>query len=343
MRLRYLDAARGVALVLMVVNHTARYWLNDDLARWPLIYLTTSAAGPTFLFLVGFVLPMSYRASAHPVRRAVQRAATLFAAGYVVNAVLASVQPLLGSNVLHTIGMAVLAAPLTRPLLERPLGRYAVAVAGVALYASFVLLYAPLTAWITAHPVVGWLAFWDFPPWPWLGVVLLGLALGAAAADLRDDAARDRFYGRLGWASLAMATGTLAYEWWWPASPRLTFSHDLLVTNHWVPGGASVGWVLAWSLATIAACYDLVERRGLALRPLVVVGRTALFLYVAHHIIVVTLVQRILGVSLRSWPLYWIATALLLAALVALGRGWLAVRRGRGAAVRGPADLSAAA
>src|ERR671930_902151 len=60
MRLAYLDAARGVALVLMVVNHTARYWASDDLARWPLIYVTTSAAGPTFLFLVGFVLPLSY-------------------------------------------------------------------------------------------------------------------------------------------------------------------------------------------------------------------------------------------------------------------------------------------
>src|SRR2546423_7556366 len=108
MRLAYLDAARGVALVLMIVNHTARYWAADDLDRWPLIYLTTSAAGPTFLFLVGFVLPFSYRGSSHPLRRAVERAAMLFAAGYVVNAVLSPLSPLLGSNVLHTIGMAVL-------------------------------------------------------------------------------------------------------------------------------------------------------------------------------------------------------------------------------------------
>jgi uncharacterized membrane protein len=73
-RLPYLDAARGVALALMVVNHTARYWAADDLARWPLVYLTTSAAGPTFLFLVGFVLPFSYRASPYPMRRAARRA-----------------------------------------------------------------------------------------------------------------------------------------------------------------------------------------------------------------------------------------------------------------------------
>src|SRR5687768_9037803 len=180
MRLSYLDAARGVALALMVVNHTARYWTGDDLARWPLIYLTTSAAGPAFLFLVGFVLPLSYRASPHPMRRAAERAAALFAAGYVVNVILSPQQPLLGSNVLHTIGVAVLVAPLTRPWLGRPLGRYALAAAGVALYASFVLLFAPITAWVGAHPLVARLAFYDFPPWPWLGLVFLGLALGAA-------------------------------------------------------------------------------------------------------------------------------------------------------------------
>jgi uncharacterized membrane protein len=344
MRLSYLDAARGVALVLMVVNHTARYWATDDLARWPLIYATTSAAGPAFLFLVGFVLPLSYRASPQPLRRAVERAAVLMAAGYAVNVVLFPQQPLLGSNVLHTIGVAVLVAPLTRPWLERPLGRYALAAVGVAAYASFVLLFEPISAWVGAYPLAASLAFYDFPFWPWLGLVFLGLALGAAAAKLDDAAAHARFYGRLGWASTLMAVGALACEWWWPASPRLTFAYDLLVTNHWIPRGTTVAWVLAWTFGTVAACFYLVERRGLGLRPLVVLGRAALFLYVAHHVIVVTLAQRALGLSLRSWSLYWLATALLLALLVALGAAWLALRRGRRAATRdATADLSAAA
>jgi uncharacterized membrane protein len=342
MRLAYLDAARGVALVLMVVNHTARYWASDDLARWPLIYVTTSAAGPTFLFLVGFVLPLSYRGQPHPVRRAMVRAAGLFAAGYVVNVVLAPQQPLLGSNVLHTIGMAVLLAVFVRRWLAHPLGRYAVAVAGVALYASFLALFDPLTAWLAAHPLAAWLFFYDFPLWPWLGLVFVGLALGAAAANLDAHATR-RFYAGLGWAAVALAAGALAGEWGWPAWPRLAFSHDLLVTNHWIPRGASVAWVLAWAFATLAACFELVARRGLALRPLVIVGQTALFLYVAHHVIVVTLGQRMLGMSLRSWPLYWLATVLLLGALVALGAGWSVIRRGRRVPMRDPADLSAAA
>jgi uncharacterized membrane protein len=343
MRLAYLDAARGVALVLMVVNHTARYWAADALAPWPLVYVTTSGAGPAFLFIVGFVLPLSYRASPHPMRRAAARAAVLFAAGYVVNVILFPQQPLLGSNVLHTIGVAVLLAPLVRPWLDRPLGRYALAAAGVMLYASFVLLFAPITTWIEAHPLTAQLAFHDFPLWPWLGLVLLGVALGAAAADLRDSA-RAAYYARLAWAAVALAVGALLAEWWWPVAPRLVFSYDLLVTNHWVPRGPSVAWVLAWSFAIVAGCFYLVERRGRTLRPLVVLGRTALFLYVAHHVIVVTLVQRTLGVSLRSWSLYWLATVVLLAALVALGAAWLAVRRGRRPVTRdAAADLSAAA
>ena len=344
MRLRYLDAARGVALVLMVVNHTARYWTSDALGAWPLIYVTTSGAGPAFLFLVGFVLPLSYRASSYPMRRAAARAAVLFAAGYVVNIVLSPQQPLLGSNVLHTIGVAVLLAPLTRPWLHRPFGRYALAAGGGLSYASFVLLFAPITAWIGAHPLTAQLAFHDFPLWPWLGLVLLGLVLGAAASDLADGAARATFYARLGWAAAAMAAGALVAEWWWPVTPRLAFTYDLLVTNHWVPRGPSVGWVLAWSFATVAGCFYLVERRGVALAPLVVLGRAALPLYVAHHVIVVTLAQRALGLSLRSWALYWLATAALLAVLVALGVAWLAVRRGRRPATRdATADLSAAA
>lgn len=343
MRLAYLDAARGIALVLMIVNHTARYWATDDLSRWSLIYVTTSAAGPTFLFLVGFVLPFSYRASPRPARRAVERAAVLLLAGYAVNLVLMPQQPLLGSNVLHTIGVALLVALLARPWLGQPLGRWAVGAAGVALYASFVLSYGAVTAWVDAHPLVGQLAFYDFPLWPWLSVVFLGLALGAVAADLGPGPPRDRFHAGLGWAALALAAGAFVYECWWPTSPRLAFSYDLLITNHWVPRGASVAWVLAWSLGTVAACFDLVQRRGLRLGALVRLGQAALFIYVVHHVLVVTFGQRALGVSLRSWPGYWLATGLLLAVLLVLANGWTAIRRARRPPAPGSVNLPAAA
>ncbi|HEX3178180.1 MAG TPA: heparan-alpha-glucosaminide N-acetyltransferase domain-containing protein [Methylomirabilota bacterium] len=343
MRYAYLDVARGVALVLMVVNHTARYWLAPELDASRLIYLTTSSAGPTFLFLVGFVLPLSYRHSAHPVRRAVQRAAGLAAAGYALNLVLAPEQPFLGSNVLHTIAAAVLLGAITQRWLARPLARYAVAAVGALGYAAFVIAFPALTVWVDAHPLVARLAFYDFPLWPWLGLVLLGQALGSAALAVPDDRARATFHGRLGLAAVVLAAGALVYEWWRPLVPAVGFSRDLLITNHWVPHGASVAWVLAWVFATIAGCFYLVDRRGVHLRPLVVLGRAALFLYLAHHVVVVTLVRRGLGVALHSWPRYWLANAVLLAVLIALAAGWLRLAGRRRAVLAAPADLSAAA
>ena len=82
-RLAYLDGLRGVALVLMVVNHTARWWVDAHMTwtRYGLIYVTLTLAAPTFLFLVGFCLPLA-RSTAQPeslgelARRFVPRGAT---------------------------------------------------------------------------------------------------------------------------------------------------------------------------------------------------------------------------------------------------------------------------
>jgi uncharacterized membrane protein len=55
-RLQFLDAVRGFALLLMIVNHTGRWW-QDDTMGWPrhnLIYASMAVGAPLFLFLVGF-------------------------------------------------------------------------------------------------------------------------------------------------------------------------------------------------------------------------------------------------------------------------------------------------
>ena len=103
------------------------------------------------------------------------------------------------------------------------------------------------------------------------------------------------------------------------------------------PALALLAWYLgaqALALAALPVALRVFRRlsdRGYpfakALGPLVVYGRTALFLYVAHHIVVVTLVQRALGLSLRSWPVWALATAALLVALLALALLWRALLR----------------
>ncbi|MGH7264321.1 MAG: heparan-alpha-glucosaminide N-acetyltransferase domain-containing protein, partial [Candidatus Rokuibacteriota bacterium] len=57
----FVDALRGLAVALMVVNHTARWWLDPALGgREALVYVTMVLAGPTFLLLVGFSLALSW-------------------------------------------------------------------------------------------------------------------------------------------------------------------------------------------------------------------------------------------------------------------------------------------
>src|SRR5688500_19958145 len=65
-RLAFLDVMRGVALIVMVINHTARWWIDRQMG-WPrywLVYGTVTVAAPIFLFLVGFVLPVSLHRNA---------------------------------------------------------------------------------------------------------------------------------------------------------------------------------------------------------------------------------------------------------------------------------------
>src|SRR5882672_9722327 len=65
-RFAYLDGLRGAALIFMVLNHTARWWMGGHVtwSRYHLIYVTLTLSAPVVLFLVGFCLPLSLRSSA---------------------------------------------------------------------------------------------------------------------------------------------------------------------------------------------------------------------------------------------------------------------------------------
>src|SRR6266571_2070593 len=94
-RLVFLDALRGFALILMVLNHTSRWWQDGSL-RWPryyFIYLTMAVAAPIFLFLVGFCLPLSLSRSRSggieellpTIWKYTKRGARIIAAGLLLN------------------------------------------------------------------------------------------------------------------------------------------------------------------------------------------------------------------------------------------------------------------
>lgn len=342
-RFGYLDALRGFALVLMVVNHTARYWIGREMgwSRYHLIYLTTSVAGPIFLFLVGFVLPMSFEAANRPGLKYARRALGIVAAGYLLNVLVFPEDSWVASNVLHTIGLAILLATPLLYVLHRAEVRYAIVALAVVMYATFSRVFAPLTGWVERHPKLAEVWFYDFPLWPWMSLVLVGLVLGWGVRARTDERDRARYFAVLGAAGVACLAVALAWEVWTPGRPHLGFTRDYILNRHWIPSGATAAGVLGVIFGCLAAMYYLMTVRGYRFRPLVIAGQSALMLYFVHHFIVVSLVQRALGIVMKSWWVYWLATAFLMAALIGLAAAWLAVKRARRS--RSAVDVSAAA
>lgn len=346
-RLAYLDGLRGAALVFMVVNHTARWWLDGPMtrSRYALIYVTLTLAAPTFLFLVGFCLPLAHgRHDRTPERlgalgrRLVPRGARIVAAGLLLNLIVFPDEPIVAGGVLQTIGLAIIAMVPAMWLLRFRGGAVTLVVVAVGAYAVFVGAYPALTRFVDAHPWVGLVLFYDFPPWPWLSLVLLGLVLGAAwlAAHERAPEAGARFLAVAGAVGGAMVLAFFVHDWWVDAPMRFGMRRDFILNRHWTPRGAALLWVLGMVLVLLAVSHWAMERRRWRWPWLLVLGQTALFLYFAHQVVAFTVVRQWMGWRADGWPQFWLATAVFVAGLVGLGWAWRAVR-GRLPRVRRPA------
>jgi uncharacterized membrane protein len=329
------DALRGLAVVLMVVNHTARWWLSPaaGAARDPLIYTTMVLAGPTFLLLVGFSLALAYHAATRTAPRplaavaavTVRRAAVILAGAFLLNA-LAFGHDVLGARVLHSIALALLVATPLLPLVRSPRTRPALLAAAVALYAAFPPAIPALAGWSRAHPVAAGLLLREFPLFPWLGLVLVGLVLGWAEASGREAGGRrprDGLVAGLGLAGLA------AYWLGDPRTPivqRLAFEQDLTLNDYWTAGPLTAVGMMGALLCLLAGASWAVERHRWPVTGLVWLGRAALLLYVVHLVLILPLGRDAWSLAFQDWWTYGLATALLVAALVALAAVWLRVR-----------------
>src|SRR2546427_7801230 len=94
-RLAFLDVCRGFALIVMVLNHTGRWWIAREVGWWRywIVYATVTVAAPLFLFLLGFVLPLSLHRHAGDIVTPSRlwnywrRGATIVAAGLLLNVI----------------------------------------------------------------------------------------------------------------------------------------------------------------------------------------------------------------------------------------------------------------
>jgi uncharacterized membrane protein len=335
-RLAYLDGLRGAALILMVVNHTARWWVDGPMSwsRYALIYVTLTLAAPTFLFLVGFCLPLALRdGSADSLgvlaRRFVPRGVRIALAGLLLNLVVFPADPIWSGGVLQTIGLAIVAMVPALWLLRWRASRWALLLAAAGGYVTFVAAFPALTRFVAAHDLVGLVLFYDFPPWPWLSLVLIGLVLGWTWLSMHRESpeAGTRFMAALAAAGALLVVAFFLYDWWAATPVRFGMRRDFILNRHWTPRPAALLWVLGTVLLMLATAYWVMERRHRRLTWLVILGQTALFLYFFHQIIAFTLVKEWLGWRFTAWPRFWLANALFVVLLLAFGWVWEDVKR----------------
>jgi uncharacterized membrane protein YhaH (DUF805 family)/uncharacterized membrane protein len=332
-RLVFLDALRGFALVFMVLNHTGRWW-QDRVMGWPRyygIYVTMAIAAPIFLFLVGFCVPLSGRREG---RRSLAvlgtyaaRGARLVLAGLLLNLLVFPEDPIYSNGVLQTIGLGVIVAGAGGLVLRHRGMRWTLLAVAVLGYLAYGWLFADLTAWVAAHSTAARVLFFEFPPWPWVSLVLVGLVLGDAWVRQPDAPARARYLWIMLMAGALCFAWLSGYDWFAQTANRWTFKRDYILNNHWTPRGASTVWILGMIGVLMAVFYYLAEVRRVRLTWLVTLGRTALVLYFLHQLIVLTLVNQRLGMRFNDWWLYGLANLVLMGVLLGIGRLWLDLRR----------------
>jgi surface polysaccharide O-acyltransferase-like enzyme len=341
-RLAFLDVMRGVALIVMVLNHTARWWIDRQMgwSRYWLVYGTVTIAAPIFLFLVGFVLPVSLHRNAAQMTIPsriwgyARRGLMIIVAGVLLNIVVFTEDSPFSGGVLQTIGLSIIVMTLLAPLLRYRGGGYVLLAVAVGAYLLFLVVHGRLQAWLPQHPRVRLVLFFDYAPWPWMCIVLLGLVLGWWWRDVAARGPDAGFFVRLAAVGGALMVAALLAQWRWPLKPHIGFAADRGLSGHWIPGPITATWVVGTVFVLLSLFYWLCEVRRWQPRWLVMLGQTALMLYFVHQIIAYTLMNKWLHVSFKSWAIFWGSNLALVVVCIGLGYAWQAVKgRARGWAV----------
>lgn len=335
-RLAFIDGLRGVAIILMVVNHTARWWMDGPMTweRYRLIYGSLLHPAPLFLFLAGFAMPIAFRRAPAPpplgptMLRFLGRGLQIIGGGLLLNLLVFRDQPPWSGGVLQTIGLAVILVAPTLWILHRPAARWAVLGLAVALYLGFVAAYEGLTGWVAAHPAAAQVLFLDFPPWPWVAPAFVGIVVGWVWLDVRAGGPEReaRFFGTAAALGAAGVAAWVAHEWLRGMSPVFHLRRDFILNHHWTPRGATLFLVGGGLGLFLALTWYLMERRGCRFPWLVTLGQTALMLYFLHQVIALTLVNEALGWRFNHWGAFAAANLAFLVGLVGLARAWLWLR-----------------
>jgi uncharacterized membrane protein len=181
-----LDAARGIAVVLMVLFHSFLYWQWTRGIVFPELnfgwLLAQRTAGTMFLLIVGISMSISYsRAVENKInlfKKYFFRAAFIFSLGVIITVFTALFFPtyIVWFGVLHLIGVSVFLSFLA---LHYRLPKLFIAAAAITIgfLSNSIFLQTPLLLWL-GFPPTDFATFDYYPLLPWFGVVVAGAWLG---------------------------------------------------------------------------------------------------------------------------------------------------------------------
>jgi uncharacterized membrane protein len=322
-RLRFLDLARGVAIVLMVLQHVQLLFAVDHGETSALgvafLLLGTAPAAPVFMVSMGFLVGASSRTGA---LSGLRRGILLFALGYALNLVRFTApalvmpsafiddafggawQALLEIDILQLAGLSLIVLGAVKRLVRGP---WAVVVLAFVVAGVAPLLWGAAGDTPVLDPLWGARDRVSFPLFPWLAYPLLGLALARFAQRAASAGALLRAWAGAG-ALAALAGGVLV-----ALAPD---AGGPLVLGDYFHSGLSIqlllaGFVLVW----LPALWWLDGRLSWLLVPRYLTS-------LSRHITVIYLIQWVLigwlaiGAGVADQP-SWLAALLGLPILVA--------------------------
>jgi uncharacterized membrane protein len=274
LRAPVIDILRGCAIVLMIFQHTPLYLLSN--ASESFLYTIASCASriafPLFLFLAGFSVYLSARKRIPKVGKTrylmhlVYRVVGLFVLGVVVN--LFRMGSYSTVNVLHIIGMAVLICGLVIVIDSASICKLLIAV--MLLYSFIGPLQPPEALNSVADYFLSVFTKGEYSPGMWFIYSFIGLYACWFHRDLLNS-----------WKSILLAAVFLILS-----IPLFMVGMSNVEADNRTP-------FLVLMLSCILISYHLILRLSAAgintaFRVLAAYGRHALFIYVAHQFIFIT-------------------------------------------------------
>ncbi len=265
-----IDALRGAAIVTMFAANLAGPCLRPPHPMWLRVY--GSFAAPTFVLLAGMMTSMSARPA--PLHRLLKRSALLLLLAAGIDLLCWGIDPFETFDVLYLLGLALPIAGLCTRLELWAHLLIATAIVLVTPWIHHAVGYGPLLPHHLAYPWPAWrrlLVDGWFPMFPWLGLALLGAALGRLN-PLSDS--------RKPWlAPLGSVLVTLGGVGWWLAPPAIV-TRDGYSELFYPPSPQYLALAFG-SILLVLALFDKLEQR-FSLAWLVVLGRSSLMMYVIH-------------------------------------------------------------